>query len=141
MVETGDIFVPPEYQRQFIWDAERQSVLIESVFLGIPVPSLFMATNSDSTWEVVDGVQRLGSLSHFFGSEKLLEKVKRNDPLKLKGLTKLDHFNGVRFQDLPKSIQLHLVCCSRNSFSLFSATLQMSSQPWRAYRERSGHHA
>lgn len=108
MVETGDIFVPPEYQRQFIWDAERQSILIESVFLGIPVPSLFMATNSDSTWEVVDGVQRLGSLSHFFGSEKLLEKVKRSDPLKLKGLTKLDHLNGVKFQDLPKSIQLHL---------------------------------
>ncbi|WP_181116977.1 hypothetical protein [Pseudomonas viridiflava] len=34
-----------------------------------------------------------------------------------------------------------LVCCPRNSFSLFSATLQMPSQPWRAYRERSGHHA
>ncbi|MFL1523693.1 DUF262 domain-containing protein [Pseudomonas sp. O230] len=108
MVESGDIFVPPEYQRQFIWDAERQSVLIESVFLGIPVPSLFMATNPDSTWEVVDGVQRLGSLSHFIGSPALLERIKRDEPLTLKGLDKLDHFNGVSFNDLPKSIQLHL---------------------------------
>ncbi|WP_025041198.1 DUF262 domain-containing protein [Nitrosospira briensis] len=107
MVGTGDIFVPPEYQRQFIWDTERQSVLIESVFLGIPVPSLFMATNLDSTWEVVDGVQRLGSLSHFFGNPELLEKIKREEPLKLKGLDKLDSFNGVTFQELPKSIQLH----------------------------------
>src|SRR5690242_2411067 len=74
MVESGDIIVPPEYQRQFIWDADRHSILIESVFLGIPVPSLFMATNPDSTWEVVDGVQRLGSLSHFVGTPELLKK-------------------------------------------------------------------
>lgn len=107
MVESGDIFVPPEYQRQFIWDAERQSILIESVFLGIPVPSLFMATNPDSTWEVVDGVQRLGSLSHFVGSADLLLKIKREEPLVLKGLNKIDSLNGVVFQDLPKSIQLH----------------------------------
>lgn len=109
MVEAGDIFVPPEYQRQFIWDAERQSVLIESVFLGIPVPSLFMATNADSTWEVVDGVQRLGSLSHFVGGDNLLEKIKRDSPLEIKGLEKIDTLNGVCFQDLPKSIQLHFL--------------------------------
>lgn len=109
MVESGDIFVPPEYQRQFIWDPERQSVLIESVFLGIPVPSLFMAMNPDSTWEVVDGVQRLGSLSHFFGSAELLLKIKREKPLVLKGLEKLDQFNGTSFHDLPKSIQLQFL--------------------------------
>ncbi|WP_256345693.1 DUF262 domain-containing protein [Pseudomonas sp. PD9R] len=109
MVESGDVFVPPEYQRQFIWDAGRQSVLIESVFLGIPVPSLFMATNPDSTWEVVDGVQRLGSLSHFVGSVELLDKIQKNEPLVLKGLEKLDYFNGIKFQDLPKSIQLQFL--------------------------------
>lgn len=107
MVEAGNIFVPPEYQRQFIWDSERQSALIESVFLGIPVPSLFLATNPDSTWEVVDGVQRLGSLSHFVGSAALLEKIKRETALVLNGLSKIDSLNGASFQDLPKSIQLH----------------------------------
>lgn len=109
MVESGDIFVPPEYQRQFIWEPERQSLLIESVFLGIPVPSLFLATNPDSTWEVVDGVQRLGSLSHFSGSPELLEKIKRAEPLVLTKLEKLETLNGVSFQQLPKSIQLHFL--------------------------------
>ncbi|WP_426211656.1 DUF262 domain-containing protein [Pseudomonas sp. TWR2-1-1] len=109
MVESGDVFVPPEYQRQFIWDSNRQSVLIESVFLGIPVPSLFMATNTDSTWEVVDGVQRLGSLSHFVGTEGLLDKINKDTPLVVKNLEKLDNFNGVSFQDLPKSIQLQFL--------------------------------
>jgi len=106
MVESGDIFVPPEYQRQFIWDPTRQSALIESVFLGIPVPSLFMATNPDSTWEVVDGVQRLGTLSHFVASSKLLEKISRDTPLTIEGLEKLTTLNGLTFEDFPKSLQL-----------------------------------
>ena len=45
MVNEGEINIAPDYQRQFRWDEERQSKLVESIFLGIPVPSLFMATN------------------------------------------------------------------------------------------------
>lgn len=65
MVNDNIIDIAPEYQRQFRWDDERQSALIESIFLGIPVPSLFMATNNDGTWEVIDGVQRLSSIINF----------------------------------------------------------------------------
>jgi hypothetical protein len=106
MFESGDIDIPPEYQRQFIWDDGRQSQLIESVLLGIPVPSLFMATNADSTWEIVDGVQRLGTLAHFVGTEVLLKKIKRAGPLMITGLEKLEALNGKCYEDLPKSIQL-----------------------------------
>lgn len=106
MFESDDIDIPPEYQRQFIWDEERQSQLIESVFLGIPVPSLFMATNIDATWEIVDGVQRLGTLAHFFGSADLLKKIKREKPLKIVGLEKLESLNDLTYDKLPKSIQL-----------------------------------
>lgn len=45
MVREDLINIAPEYQRQFRWDTDRQSALIESLFLGIPVPSIFMATN------------------------------------------------------------------------------------------------
>lgn len=41
MVNDKLINIAPEYQRQFRWDKERQSSLIESIFLGIPIPSLF----------------------------------------------------------------------------------------------------
>ena len=84
MYESGDVVIPPEYQRQFVWNESRQSQLIESVFLGIPIPSLFMATNADSTWEVVDGVQRISTLAHFIGGETILSKVKRESSLKSK---------------------------------------------------------
>lgn len=107
MILSGAVFVPPEYQRQFIWDPKRQSTLIESVFLGIPVPSIFMAANSDATWEVVDGVQRLGSMCHFIGSEELLKKIDRSEPLKISGLEKLSNLNDITFSELPKSVQLY----------------------------------
>jgi hypothetical protein len=106
MRKSGAIHVPPEYQRQFVWDAARESQLIESVFLGIPVPNVFMATNEDSTWEVVDGVQRLGTLAHFIGSGDLLEQIEKDSPLVIDGLEKLSELNGKTFSDLPGTLQL-----------------------------------
>jgi hypothetical protein len=107
MFTEGVIFVPPEYQRQFVWDLEREAVLIESILLGIPVPSLFMATNKDSTWEIVDGVQRLSTIVHFIDpSENFLKAINKKLPLKIGGLEKLTELNGFTFTDLPKSMQL-----------------------------------
>lgn len=107
MVNDGLINIAPEYQRQFRWDEERQSSLVESLFLGIPVPSLFMATNVDGTWEVIDGVQRLSTMICFAGDYSVREKVnaKKVEPLKLKGLSKLANFNDKRFSDLPVGVQ------------------------------------
>lgn len=107
MVNDGLINIAPDYQRQFRWDDERQSSLIESLFLGIPVPSLFMATNADGTWELIDGVQRVSTMICFAGDDKVREKVnaKHVESLKLKGLSKLVNFNDKRFSDLPIGVQ------------------------------------
>jgi hypothetical protein len=107
MVASGSIDVAPAYQRQFRWDPLRRSHLIESLLLGIPVPSLFMATNRDSTWELVDGVQRLSTIVQFAGSDEARVALKLDGPLRLEGLDKLTSFNGKTFADLPQSIQLH----------------------------------
>lgn len=106
MSEDDIIDIAPEYQRQFRWPEENQSKLIESVLLGIPVPSLFMAANKDGSWELIDGVQRLNSLIHFVGNDEQLKKFNLGAPLKLKGLTVLTDFNGCQFSDLPTSLKL-----------------------------------
>ncbi len=107
MVAEGAIDIAPEYQRKFVWEPQRQSEFVESVFLGIPIPSLFMATNKDSSWEVVDGVQRISTLIHFSGSEELRYKILGSrDSLVLTGLEKLSDFNEKRFLELPRSVQL-----------------------------------
>ena len=33
----------PEYQRDFTWDEERQSKLIESIILGLPIPFILIS--------------------------------------------------------------------------------------------------
>src|SRR5260370_15195142 len=95
MVEGGEIEIAPEYQRHFVWDADRESELVESIYLGIPVPSLYMAANRDGTWEVVDGVQRLSTLAHFQGSKRLLDIIQRKESLKITNLKKLTTLNGI----------------------------------------------
>ena len=40
---------------------------IESILLGIPIPSIFVSQRDDGVWDVVDGVQRLSTLFQFTG--------------------------------------------------------------------------
>lgn len=107
MVSDGLIDIAPDYQRQFRWDEDRQSSLIESLFLGIPVPPIFMATNADNTWELIDGVQRVSTILCFAGTEDSIKHIKgkAKAPLKLTGLKKLSLFNGLCFEELPADIQ------------------------------------
>lgn len=108
MLDRGEISIAPAYQRQFRWDNARCSQLMESLMLGIPIPNLFMATNADNTWEVVDGVQRLSAVVKFAGEEKLRNKLGLNVALTLENLQKLDQFNGLTYDGLPPNIQQHL---------------------------------
>ena len=109
-VATSRIDIAPVYQRQFRWDVARQSCLIESVLLGIPVPPLFMATNQGddvrSSWEVVDGLQRLLTLVNFAGSAEARAVARLSaDPLRLKEVEKLTSFEGSLFADLPDDLR------------------------------------
>lgn len=113
-VASGRIEIAPAYQRQFRWNNERQSRLIESLFLGIPVPPLFFATNIDegqgSSWEVVDGLQRLLTLVNFVGDDQTRQVARLKDPpLKLVGLEILQSMEGVTFNYLPLDIRDGLI--------------------------------
>ncbi len=91
--EENDIFVP-EYQRDFVWDEVRQSRLIESITLGLPIPIVFMAEDENGRLEIVDGSQRIRTMAAFISNE-----------LTLKKLEKLTELNNLTFDDLPKSRQ------------------------------------
>ena len=107
MLKNHQIKVSPKYQRKFRWMDDRCSQFIESLMLGIPIPSIFMATNSDSTWEVVDGVQRLSTIIKFAGDKALREEHGLNGPLVLCELEKLTDYVGLKFDDFPESLKLH----------------------------------
>jgi uncharacterized protein with ParB-like and HNH nuclease domain len=82
----------PEYQRDFTWDEKRQAKLIESIILGLPIPFIFVAENKDSSWEIVDGSQRIRTLHYFV-----------NNKLELIKLESLNRLNGYKFEDLEDS--------------------------------------
>lgn len=57
-----ELIIRPEFQRFFRWTALQKSRLIESLILGIPLPSVFVAQSESGIWEVVDGLQRLSTI-------------------------------------------------------------------------------
>ncbi|WP_282091359.1 DUF262 domain-containing protein [Epibacterium ulvae] len=110
MVAEKAINIAPSYQRHFVWDAKRQSQLIESFLLGIPVPSLFMATNEDSTWEVIDGLQRLTTLLNFtYPLDQNGNAAGEVNELRLSGLEKIPSLNGVYFREFSTSMKLNFM--------------------------------
>ncbi len=87
-------FFIPNYQREFIWDKKRQAKFIESVLMGLPIPFMFGVQNRDGNVEILDGAQRINTLSSFL-----------HNTLVLKGLERLDLLNGYTFDKLPSSQQ------------------------------------
>jgi len=67
MYEAHEIIIDPEFQRLFRWSISQKSKLIESLLLGIPLPSIFVFEKSDSNWELIDGLQRVSTILEFIG--------------------------------------------------------------------------
>jgi hypothetical protein len=65
-INTGSIYVP-RFQRSYVWNIYRASRFIESLLLGLPVPSIFLYKESESNkLLVIDGQQRLRTLQYFY---------------------------------------------------------------------------
>lgn len=67
LYDDGEIIIAPEFQRLFRWEIGQKSKLIESLLLGIPIPSIFVYELENGKWELVDGLQRLSSILEFMG--------------------------------------------------------------------------
>jgi len=67
LYRDGEIDILPEFQRFFRWSILQKSKLIESILLGIPIPSIFVSQREDGVWDVVDGLQRLSTIFEFMG--------------------------------------------------------------------------
>lgn len=87
-LENNEIDLTPEFQRSSnVWTKEKKSQLIESVLLGLPLPSFYFSEDPNTNkLVVVDGLQRLCAFKEFcFDEEKL--KLEGLNFLKLNGKT------------------------------------------------------
>jgi hypothetical protein len=98
------IDLQPDFQRRAgIWDQRRQSRLIESMLLRIPLPAIYAAEDEEERWEIVDGIQRLTSIARFIRPELV-----GSAPLRLSGLQYLSEYEGLTFEDLSERMKLRL---------------------------------
>jgi hypothetical protein len=70
MYKDSELVINPDFQRLFRWEIGQKSRLIESLLLGIPLPSIFVFERDDATWELIDGLQRVSTLLEFMGQLK-----------------------------------------------------------------------
>jgi uncharacterized protein with ParB-like and HNH nuclease domain len=127
--DENELFIP-DYQREMTWDEDRQSKFIESILLGLPIPYIFVADIIDETsksedlarLEIIDGTQRIRTLSRFINNE-----------LTLNNLEELEKLNGFKFNDLPLSRKRRF---NRTSIKMIQLTEKANEKTRRDIFER-----
>jgi hypothetical protein len=106
-INSGQIKLDPEYQRNHRWSDETASRLIESLILNIPIPTIYLSQDIDadeeledesiSRFSVIDGQQRLTSIKRFIENELILTKM-----------DVLSNLEGFRYKNLPGFLKRRL---------------------------------
>ncbi len=94
---TGGIRLKPFYQREYKFKRKDESFLIESLLLGIPIPTIYLASDTSTfphVSNVIDGQHRLRAIHRFC-----------NEEYSLTGLEKLSDLNGKYFEDLDNELK------------------------------------
>lgn len=99
--KQGGINLKPYYQREYKFTQKQESLLIESLILGIPIPTIYLASDTSkipNVSNVIDGQHRLMAVYRFLKNQ-----------FKLTGLNKYTILNGKTFSELDINIQNKLL--------------------------------
>ena len=99
-IGQGQFIMDPDFQRDFIWSVDKQSKLIESVLMRIPLPVFYVAENDDGKMVVVDGLQRLSTFRNFVDGGLRLRLLEHPD------------LNGKEFGDLESKFKNRIEDCN-----------------------------
>ncbi|ADL55558.1 DUF262 domain-containing protein [Gallionella capsiferriformans] len=98
-IRNARFVLDPDFQREFVWDKDKQSRLIESILLRIPLPVFYVAEDNEGRLIVVDGRQRLTTLLRFLDNDLALHLIDRPE------------LNGKRFDGLDVRLQNRVEDC------------------------------
>lgn len=94
LISEKMIDLNPSYQRRTRWDEKTQSRLIESFFMNVPIPPIFLNEDESGNYSVIDGKQRLIAIQKFLTND-----------LRLKNLEVFNELEGMFFNDIPLKLQ------------------------------------
>ena len=117
-LKCGDILLEPDFQRHpDLWNDKKQSRLIESLMIRIPLPTFYFDSTKDDKLIVVDGLQRLYAIKRFMVLGE--EDEKR---LKLTDLEYLKEYEGKKFEELPPNMQRRIKMQALNTYVIRPGT-------------------
>ena len=99
-IDQEQFVMDPDFQRDFIWDEGKQSKLIESVLMRIPLPVFYLAEDDQGRMVVVDGLQRLTTFQRFAAGDLRLS------------LPHHPELNRKRFAELAPKLQNRIEDCN-----------------------------
>jgi hypothetical protein len=114
MYKDEELIINPDFQRLFRWQIGQKAKLIESLLLGIPIPSIFVFETDDAKWELIDGLQRISTILEFMGLLRSPDDGQLLPPSALVGTNYLPSLDRVVWQrddgvrDIPVSDQVEL---------------------------------
>lgn len=114
MFDEGDIIPQPDYQRDYVMDQKQASKLVESVLIGIPIPTVYLCEELDNTYSIIDGQQRMTSFVKYLKNE-----------FALKGLEELTELNGKKFSELEKNYQRNIKSSTLSSIILLKESQEL----------------
>ena len=99
-IDQGQFVMYPDFQRDLVWRRDKQSRLIESMMMRIPLPVFYLAEDQEGRMVVVDGLQRLSTFHDFVGNKFRLALPDRED------------LHGKQFRDLAPIHQNRIEDCN-----------------------------
>ncbi|MES2501797.1 MAG: DUF262 domain-containing protein [Pseudomonadota bacterium] len=99
-ISAGGFIMNPDFQRDFIWVEDKQSKLIESVLMRIPLPVFYLGEDSQGKMIVVDGLQRLSTFRRFLENDFRLKLPNQPD------------LNKKLFKELSPKLQSRIEDCN-----------------------------
>ena len=99
MCDTGSIVFDNAVQRGHVWDIKRDSLLIESMVIGYPIPPFYAKRGENKVFDMLDGKQRSSAIRRYLNNEYALTGVS-------------EELEGKYFSDLPQEVQDDIICYS-----------------------------
>ncbi|GFI03245.1 hypothetical protein IMSAG025_02396 [Muribaculaceae bacterium] len=100
-LENKEFDLTPAFQRHGgLWNEVKQSQLIESLMLKIPLPAFYFDASKEDEWIVIDGLQRLTTFQNYLVGNKQEDGSSKKSCFK--GMQYLTDFNGKTFDELPR---------------------------------------
>ena len=98
-IDSNLVIMDPDFQQEPIWPEDKQSKLIESIAMRIPLPVFYLSEDNEGRGIIVDGLQRLSTLARFLKDQLRLDIPSREE------------LDGKRFSELSSKLQNRVEDC------------------------------